>query len=391
MPTSLISNKEQNILDRLFEINYHSCMDLEVLSQAYLNFGKEVLGMNLGIVSLVEENTYKVYAVTDNNLDIVPRQVFERGDTLCKEVFEKDKIIFHGCLSKVEGIKEHPIVQNLKLESYIGLTLRVGGKLFGTLNFSSKEQRDELSTLEYLVVKTMAAHLSQKLTQEIDESMYRMILRNIAHELRTPLNGIIGSEEILKESKLSNDDFEMVDIIGRSAHYLEESISEVSYASKLLYNINEEVCGDPSALLENVLKTLQDEISRKNVHIRIKLDKLSPLKCSPEIFKNAVRLVIKDCLSREDNKKEITFSCERKQGYTRISIKDNGPWLSRNALHVLNSFGTIEGVKKGIKVSGVNLDLTLAATSMNLAGGFLRASVAPDNSSTTFVLSFPEA
>lgn len=390
MPTSLNQDYTNEILDRLFEINYQSHLNLEDLSKAYLKLGQDLLGMDLGIISQVEADEYRIFSVTENSLNIVPRQSFELGDTLCEEVFEKNDIVFHGHLSQLEERKNHPSVKNMKIESYLGLPLYVSGKLFGTLNFSCTKVRDKLSTLEMIVMKTMVAHLGKKLTQEIDQSMYRMILRNIAHELRAPLNGIIGSEDILRESDLTHDQYEMLDLINRSSQTLEQAISEVSYATKLLYSSQKGECSLPHEMIKKVMAGLSDTLKSRGVHTNLKVNELPILNCAQDIFENAIRLIIKDCISREFDRKEITLeSSDEGKEYIKVVITDNGPCLSRNVTHVLNSFGTIEGIQKNLKINGVNLDLTLASISMNLAGGFLRAYVAPDKSSTTFVLSFP--
>lgn len=389
MPVSLNAEDTNQVLDRLFEINYQTGLPVDELAQAYLNLGKDLLDLELGIISQVEESQYRVFAVTENSIGIVPNQVFDLGDTLCQEVFEKNEIVFHGQLSKLQEKKNHPAVKNMHLESYVGVPLYMCGKLFGTLNFSSQRPRGPLSTLELIVVKTMAAHLGKKLSQEIDMSMYRMILRNIAHELRAPLNGIIGSEDILRESDLTHDQFEMLDLISRSSRSLEIAISEVSYATKLLYDTKAGECREPLALLNKAHITYERSLKEKGIHINLKISEFPPVKCSHDIFENAYRLILKDCISRESDRKEITVEGLFDQEYARIIITDNGPCLSGNVKHVLNSFGTIEGIQKGMKMSGVNLDLTLAAISMNLAGGYLRVYVAPDKSSTTFHLIFP--
>ncbi len=379
----------EDILRRLTEANEDPSAGLNELCHAYLKIGEELLGMKLGIISQVEGNRYHVYAVSENDNGIEDGTDFILGETLCREVYKKNDLFFIGNIGQSQGLREHPAVKAFSLQSFVGLPIYVSQRFFGTLNFSCFKEKKDLSALEVFVLKSMASHLGQRLTQEIDESMYRMILRNAAHELRAPLNGIIGSEEILRESELDHDQFEMLDLINRSSAGLEEAISEISHATKLLYDPRSGLCEKPNEIIDQTLDDFHQSFKKADFFIKRPPQTEHQFKCSPDVFKNALKLIIKDCLTRVDKRNELVFDFKEDEHQLILEINNSGPCLSRNVVEVINSFGTLEGLNKNIKVSGVNLDLTLAAISMHLAGGFLKVMVAPDNTSTTFNLGFP--
>ena len=60
-----------------------------------------------------------------------------------------------------------------------------------------------------------------------------MFLSNISHEIRTPMNGIIGMYNVLKQTKLSKEQIEFLDIINISGQNLISVIDDILDLSKI--------------------------------------------------------------------------------------------------------------------------------------------------------------
>jgi signal transduction histidine kinase len=58
-------------------------------------------------------------------------------------------------------------------------------------------------------------------------------LANMSHEIRTPLNGIVGFLSVLKETQLSSEQLDYVNIIENSSEVLLKIINDILDFSKI--------------------------------------------------------------------------------------------------------------------------------------------------------------
>ena len=105
-----------------------------------LALGTETLGLELGIVSQVDQSLYECLYVHGPDWAPAPGTTFDVSGTYCLHTLESNAVtgFYHAGR---EAIAEHPCYLNFGLESYIGAPLLRGETPFGTLNFSSTEPR----------------------------------------------------------------------------------------------------------------------------------------------------------------------------------------------------------------------------------------------------------
>ena len=60
-----------------------------------------------------------------------------------------------------------------------------------------------------------------------------IFLANMSHEIRTPLNGVVGVVQLLEETRLSEEQKNMVDILESSSRDLMEIVNDVLDYSKI--------------------------------------------------------------------------------------------------------------------------------------------------------------
>jgi two-component system, sensor histidine kinase RpfC len=73
---------------------------------------------------------------------------------------------------------------------------------------------------------------AKKRADEANQAKGRF-LANVSHEMRTPLNGVIAMADVLRETKLSEAQREIVDTLGTSAHLLLVQIEDVLDMAKI--------------------------------------------------------------------------------------------------------------------------------------------------------------
>ncbi len=148
-----------NRLKQLHRLGISEYEEIDDLFNDYLKAGCEMLNMNTGIVSQVQDSIYKILAIhSPLSLDVgyeTPCQ-----NTYCTEVVETQSTVAFSWAGTMEPMKTHPIYCNLKLESYIGTPILVNGNLYGTLNFSDTSPRNsEFTEREEDIVELMAKYI----------------------------------------------------------------------------------------------------------------------------------------------------------------------------------------------------------------------------------------
>ncbi len=134
----------------------------------------------------------------------------------------------------------------------------------------------------------VSLHLSLKQTQEelkkarnVAEGLAKakaMFLANMSHEIRTPLNGIVGMIDILKQTSLSEQQMDYVDIVDISSENLLMIINDILDYSKIeagqiafekiKFNIRHEI--------DEVRKLLYYKSTQKNLEFRIEVENNVP-------------------------------------------------------------------------------------------------------------------
>ncbi len=181
--------------------------DFNGLIAAYLRAGVEIFQMQTGIVShITDDKKYVIKDVVTPLIDILHKDdVFELEGTYCREVAKTGRTLGFPHVGKMEGMKTHPVYENLKLESYISAPIYVRSKLYGTLNFTSTEPREfGFSEMEHDLISMLANAIGNFiLLQEKEQSL--LMLNNrlkemvgyVAHDLRNPIGNILTTTEMI--------------------------------------------------------------------------------------------------------------------------------------------------------------------------------------------------
>lgn len=133
------AEKRQNLL---YQIVSQSHTDLdEQLTQA-LKLTAELLEMEIGIISRVEEDSYIVEHFYAEDGGLEKGQKFELGNTYCAITLDNRNLVGIEHM-KISSWKRHPCYEFFQMESYLGIPITIDDKVYGTLNFSSSAPKQD--------------------------------------------------------------------------------------------------------------------------------------------------------------------------------------------------------------------------------------------------------
>jgi signal transduction histidine kinase/CheY-like chemotaxis protein len=202
-------------------------------------------------------------------------------------------------------------------------------------------------------------------------------LANMSHEIRTPMNGVIGMTNILKETTLSEEQRDYVDIIELSGNNLLNIINDILDFSKIeagqvelehiLFNVAQQV--------EEVTKILHVRAESKgikllysvapNVPALVKGDPMRLKQIIINLVNNAIKFTpegtvsINTFLAREDKAKVLL----------RFSIIDTGIGISENAKKKLFQEFSQTDASISRKYGGSGLGLKISKDLTHMMGG----------------------
>lgn len=111
----------------------------EQLRQA-LQLGAQFYGMPIGIISQIEAQNYRVMVQVSPPDSLQDDQCFALGDTYCSIALRGNDVLAIAHMAESDHAA-HPCYPLFALESYIGTSIWVAGRRFGTLCYASSEAR----------------------------------------------------------------------------------------------------------------------------------------------------------------------------------------------------------------------------------------------------------
>lgn len=171
----------------LYKIVSQKSFDLNEHIYQALKLTTKLLEMEVGILSSIDGNVYTIRHHYSENDDLQNGQTFELGNTYCSITLEKNKVVTINNM-KESPHNRHPCFEVFKLESYIGVPIYIDDSLYGTLNFSSSQQKeDKFIEADRTLIKLLGEWASsvirrRKIKENLIESerLYKLISTNSA-------------------------------------------------------------------------------------------------------------------------------------------------------------------------------------------------------------------
>ena len=208
-----------------------------------------------------------------------------------------------------------------------------------------------------------------------------MFLANMSHEIRTPLNGIVGFTELLKDTDLSQEQKEFIDIIEKSSENLLEIINNILDLSKIESNKLEieEIVFNPIAEFESAVEVYSVRASEKHIDLGCYIDPSfeRPLKGDPTKIKEVVINLLSNAVKFTNSGGTINVNIRRlpSENAGKIKVKfevqDSGIGVtSEQKSRIFEAFSQAD-TSITRKYGGTGLGLTISSSFVELMGGTL--------------------
>ena len=257
-----------------------------------LRLGCKLLGCEIGKVGRQDpENNTSEFLNTVVMSDLPARRgiVLPLDKTFCQVTFSSPETIAisHVAESKY---KEHPAAAFLGMQSYIGCSINVYGKKFGTVNFSNRTPvKNPFTDADQDLVNLIGSWISVMMERQLEAEELRKskeaadaanqakseFLANMSHEIRTPLTAILGYSDMLRDEDQTREDIEHeVDSIIRAGAHLQRIINDILDLSKIEAGqlVIEKLEVQPAWLIHDVESIFGARARDKGLNFEVKYD-----------------------------------------------------------------------------------------------------------------------
>jgi diguanylate cyclase (GGDEF)-like protein len=174
MPENTRNNESDVVIRALYEIASAYDLGFEEQVQRLLELGLQRFDLDIGILSRVEGQTYRVlHHLSPPNIVLENGAEFPLGETYCSVTLQSNGPV--GVEKAQSSIyAEHPAYRRFRLEAYLGVPIRVRNQVYGTLNFSSPTAKSRrFSAIDIDTLKLMAAWIGSELSRRQTEAELR--------------------------------------------------------------------------------------------------------------------------------------------------------------------------------------------------------------------------
>ena len=237
------------------------------------------------------------------------------------------------------------------------------------MDWSNREADLLKRTNEELRVAKEEAEIANRLKSEF--------LANMSHEIRTPMNGVMGLTMVLLDTKLDNQQQDIVKLIRTSGENLLTVINDILDISKIESgNVTIELHDfDLRALIAEVAELMRGRCVEKGIELIIEVDETVPRRVHADsarirqVLLNLVGNSIKFTLAGYVKLRVSTESTPHGTSRTLFAIEDTGIGIPKDRQDaIFDSFTQAEGATYR-KFGGTGLGLTISKRLVDLMHG----------------------
>ncbi|HHD81869.1 MAG TPA: hypothetical protein ENK94_01615, partial [Campylobacterales bacterium] len=305
---------------------------------------------------IAEENRVELFVAAKKGAYPITFEAWQQATN--KQIEKINRVQNLLSTANASYIKNQLYTHQGKMYRYIIISLLILillGLLLGMQRILKKIDRDQLfltntvkeievdldetkkDEIREILTHNSSTEIYQFLAQEIKEPSRAkdLFLANMSHEIRTPLNGIIGFTKELKETKLSEEQVEIVDIIEESSENLIHIVNGILDFSKIKAGKIEleDISFNPIEKFEASIDTYVAKAREKEIELKVCIDPHIPLLVygDPTKISQVLNNLISNAIKFTPNKGTVEIEISQKslnQAEQNValyfSVKDSG-------------------------------------------------------------------
>lgn len=176
------ANSSETVIRRLYEITNNYNLGFATQVEQILAMGLQRFNLDIGILAEIKDNRYVVkHCVVPEDVKLYSGVEFDFDTTYCHITCKANGPTALEHIAEHDQHASHPAYQTFGLESYIGIPIRLNGKVYGTLNFSSPTPYPrQFKEVDIDALQLMASWIEVELIRRKQEK--RLIELNLALE-----------------------------------------------------------------------------------------------------------------------------------------------------------------------------------------------------------------
>jgi signal transduction histidine kinase/CheY-like chemotaxis protein len=357
-----------------------------------LRLGCRLLGCEVGKVGRQDpENNTSEFLNTVVMGDLPAKRgiVLPLDKTFCQVTFSAPETIAISHVAESQ-YKDHPAAGFLGMQSYIGCSINVHGKKFGTVNFSNRTPvKHPFTEADQDLVNLIGSWISVMMERQLEAEELRKskeaadaanqskseFLANMSHEIRTPLTAILGYSDMLRDEDQSREDIEHeIDSIIRAGSHLQQIINDILDLSKIEAGqlVIEELEVQSARIIHDVESIFGARARDKGLHFEVKYD--FPLPCKiisdPTRLKQIIYNLCGNALKfTEQGGVTVTMGYLPETAQLKIQVIDTGIGMTEEELGRLFKPFSQADSSTARKYGGTGLGLCIARQLAQNLGG----------------------
>ncbi len=398
--THIIDSQEDILVEQgkrlraLHEIISRPDLSFDQQIDATLRLGCQLLGTEIGKVGRQDPaNNTSEFLNTVVLSDLPARRgiVLPLDKTFCQVTFSSPETITISHVAESE-FSDHPAAAFLGMQSYIGCSIDVHGKKFGTVNFSNRQpvkrpfteaDKDLVNLIGSWISVMMERQLEaeelkkSKETADAANQAKSSFLANMSHEIRTPLTSIIGyAESALDDDQTMEQRVAALQTIRESGDHLLNLINDILDFSKIeagALDIEKTLIG-PLHVVSEVESIVLGQAKKKNLDFsidysfplpaRIISDPLRLKQILLNVCSNAIKFTHAGAV-------RISVQYDSERDELRFVVRDTGIGMSPE--HLQKIFKPFKQADASVsrRFGGTGLGLSLSMRLASLLDGYL--------------------